>query len=65
VLKKGDLDRFWLDPWLNGESLSVKYHLLFNISLAQEVTFYHVVSTYFNSPFRRRFMLTCSISGMR
>jgi hypothetical protein len=50
----GDIVKFWLDPWLNDIALCSAFPLLFDIYLAQEVTFYNVLQCDFNIPFRRR-----------
>jgi hypothetical protein len=47
------LVRLWLDPWMNGISLCSAYPMLFDISLAQDVTFEHVMRSKFNIPYRR------------
>jgi hypothetical protein len=51
-LKRGNLVRFWLDPWLDNIPLNESHPLLFNISLVPDVTFEHVVQSVFNIPFR-------------
>jgi hypothetical protein len=40
VLNKGDIVRFWLDPWEGDVSLAKKYPGLFNICHSQEDTRY-------------------------
>jgi hypothetical protein len=50
----GDIVRFWLDPWPNYIALCSAFLLLFDISLAQEVTFQQAIQRGFNIPFRRR-----------
>jgi hypothetical protein len=44
VLNKGDIVRFWLDPWEGDVPLAEKYPGLFNICHSQEVTFEQVAS---------------------
>jgi hypothetical protein len=39
VLKKGDLVRFWIDPWLDDKPLCEVYSNLFDICQGQEWTF--------------------------
>jgi hypothetical protein len=54
ILNMGDIVSFWLDPWLNDIALCSAFPLLFDISLAQEVTFQNVLQCDFSIPFRRR-----------
>jgi hypothetical protein len=54
VLNRGDIVMFCLDPWLNDIALFSAFPVLFDISLAQEVTFQQAIQCGFNIPFRRR-----------
>ena len=56
ILKKGNLVRFWKDPWLDGCSLCVSYPSLFDICQAQDWTFEKGLECNFSLPFRRRFL---------
>ena len=56
ILQKGDVVRFWKDPWLDGYSLCVSYPGLFDICQAQDWTFEKVLSVECEVPFRRRFL---------
>jgi hypothetical protein len=51
VLHKGDLVRFWRDPWLDNKPLCDPYPQLFDIALAQEVTLFHGINNNFDIPF--------------
>jgi hypothetical protein len=53
ILNMGNLVRLWLDPWMNGISLCSAYPMFLNISLAQDVTFEHVMRSKFKIPYRR------------
>jgi hypothetical protein len=52
-LKSGNIMRFWLDPWSDENPLCLSHPRLFDISLAQEVTFQHVLKVNLNVHFRR------------
>jgi hypothetical protein len=54
ILNRGNIVRFWLDPWLNNTPLCESYPSLFDVCHAQEWTFEKVLSCNLVIPFRRR-----------
>jgi hypothetical protein len=53
IVNKGDLVRFWIDPWLDNKSLFDVYLTLFDICQGQDWTFEKVLNCDFVVPFRR------------
>jgi hypothetical protein len=54
ILHKGDIVRFWLDPWLNDTPLCLSHQELYDISQGQDFTFASFAGVNFEVPFRRR-----------
>ena len=53
TVRKGDIARFWYDPWYQETPLRMSHPDLFDISHAQEYTFGKAGDTNFDIPFRR------------
>jgi hypothetical protein len=53
ILNKGNLVRFWIDPWLDNRPLFEVYPTHFDICQGQDWTFEKVLSCDFAVPFRR------------
>ena len=54
TLRKGDIIRFWHDPWFQDAPLKISNPVLFDISHAQDYTFGQVLENNLVIPFRRR-----------
>ena len=52
ILKRGDVARFWYDPWFQDTPLRISNPNLFDISHAQECTFNRALEANLDIPFR-------------